>query len=91
MKIHIAKEIYLSHLSTIKRILDLIEFKEGKDSEKFKYLKKQLFDYFYSDIRKLFTKLESEKIIKRCPKNCSMRHGYTKCECFGSGFINFEN
>jgi len=89
MKIHIAREIYLSHLSTIKRVLDLIEFREGKDSEKFKYLKKQLFDYFYTDIKKLFKKLEAEKIIKRCPKGCSIRQGYTTCECNGSGYINF--
>ena len=90
MKIDIAKEIYLSHLTTIKRILDLIEFREGKDSEKFKYLKKQLFDYFYTDIKKLFKKLEAEKIIKRCPKNCSIRNGYTTCICNGSGYVNFE-
>ena len=90
MKIHIAKEIYLSHLMTIKRILDLIEFREGKESEKFKYLKKSLFDYFYNDVKKLFKKLESEKIIKRCPKGCSIRQGYTTCECNGSGYVNFE-
>ena len=89
MKIHIAREIYLSHLSTIKRVLDLIEFREGKESEKFKYLKKQLFDYFYTDIKKLFKKLEDEKLIKRCPKKCSIRQGYTTCECNGSGYINF--
>ena len=90
MKIHIAKEIYLSHLNTIKRVLDLIEFREGKESKKFKYLKKSLFDYFYNDVKKLFKKLEDEKIIKRCPKGCSIRQGYTKCICNGSGYINFE-
>jgi len=89
MKIKLASMIYLSQLNTIKKILDLIEFKEGKESEKFQFLKKQLFDYFYLDIKKLFIKLESEKIIKRCPKGCSLRQGYTSCEyCNGSGYTN---
>lgn len=91
MKIHIAKEIYLSSLSTTKKILDILQLKFGKDSDEFKYLKKQLFDYTYNNLKKLFTKLEEEKIIKRCPKNCSLRQGYTSCECTGSGYINFEN
>jgi len=90
MKINIAKEIYLSHLTTVKRILDLLQLKFGKESEEFKYLKKQLFDYYYTDIKKLFQKLEHENIIKRCPKKCSIRQGYTSCECSGSGYINFE-
>jgi len=92
MKIHIAKEIYLSQLNTTKKILDLLQYKFGKDSEEFKYLKKQMFDYCYNNLKKLFNKLETEKIIKRCPKQCSLRHGYTKCEfCNGSGYIDFEN
>ena len=88
-KIQLASILYLSQLNTIKKILDLIEYKEGKESNNFKYLKKQIFDYFYIDIKKIFIKLESEKIIKRCPKGCSLRQGYTKCEfCNGSGFCN---
>lgn len=89
MNIQIAKEIYLSQLNTIKKILDLIEFKEGKESSKFIYLKKELFNYFYSDIKKLFIKLENENLIKKCPKGCSIRQGYTSCEhCNGSGYTN---
>ena len=89
-KIQLASILYLSQLNTIKKILDLIEYKEGKDSNNFKYLKKQIFDYFYIDIKKIFIKLESEKIIKRCPKGCSLRQGYTDCTCNGSGYINYE-
>lgn len=91
MKIHIAKEIYLSQLNTTKRILDILQLKFGKESDEFKYLKKELFDYTYNNLKKLFIKLESEKLIKKCPKNCSLRNGWTKCECSGSGFLNFEN
>jgi len=90
MKISIAKEIYLNQLKITKKILDLLQLKFGKNSDEFKYLKKELFDYTYNNLKKLFTKLESEKIVKRCPKNCSLRNGYTTCECNGSGYINFE-
>lgn len=90
MKIQIASSIYLSHLNTVKKILDLLQLKFGKESEEFKFLKKQLFDYFYNEMKKLFIKLEAEKIIKRCPKGCSIRQGYTSCECNGSGYINYE-
>jgi hypothetical protein len=89
-KINIAKEIYLSQLNTTKKILDLLEFKEGKDSEKFQFIKKELFDYTYNNLKKIFIKLESEKLIKRCPKGCSIRQGYTQCEfCNGSGYTNY--
>jgi hypothetical protein len=90
MKIQLASMIYLSNLNTVKKILDLIEYREGKESEKFVYLKKQLFDYLYLDVKKLFIKLEQEKIIKKCPKGCSMRQGYTSCLCNGSGYVNYE-
>ena len=89
MKIQLAKEIYLSNLDTTKKILDLLQLKFGKESEEFKYLKKQLFDYTYNNLKKLFKKLEDKKIIKRCPKNCGLRNGYTSCLCNGSGYINF--
>lgn len=90
MKINLAKEIYLSQLSVTKNLLDLLQLKFGKDSDEFKYLKKKTFDYTYNYLKKLFIKLETEKLIKKCPKNCSLRNGYTACEhCNGSGYCNF--
>ena len=89
-KLQIASVIYLEQLNTVKKILDLLQLKFGKESEEFQYLKKQLFDFLYSDIKKLFMKLEIEKLIKRCPQGCSLRQGWTKCEsCNGSGYTNF--
>ena len=89
MNIKLANVIYTSHLDTIKKILDLLEYKMGKENPDFIYLKKQLFDYFYNNIKKIFIKLEQEKLIKRCPKGCSLRQGYTQCEhCNGSGYTN---
>jgi len=89
MSYQIARSIYLTQLNILKKILSLIEYKEGKESPNFKYLKKQIFDFFYIDMSKLFKQLESEKLIKRCPKGCSIRQGYTLCEhCNGSGYTN---
>jgi len=88
MKIKLARAIYLAQLDILKKTLDLIEFKEGKDSDNFKFLKKQLFDYTYLNLSKLFKQLEDEGLIKRCTKKCSIRQGYTDCECNGSGYTN---
>jgi hypothetical protein len=89
VKINLASVIYLEQLNTVKRILDLLQLKFGKESEEFVYLKKMLFDYYYSDIQKLFKKLEAEGLIVRCKNKCSIRQGYTKCEfCNGSGYTN---
>lgn len=84
----IAKAIFHKNLSIMKKILDLGEFKLGKKSDDFKYYKKQVMDFFYKDLKKLFKQFEDEKILKRCVKKCSLRKGYSDCECGGSGYIN---
>ena len=91
MKSQLAKNIYLSQLGITKEILSLLEFKMGKNSEDYKYLRSQIFNDTYDNLKKLFKKLETEKLIAKCPKNCSIRNGYTECTCGGSGFINSEN
>lgn len=84
----IAKAIFHKNLSIMKQILDLGEFKLGKNSEDFKYFKKQIMDDFYKGLQSLFKVMEDEKLVVRCPKKCSLRHGYSDCECGGCGFIN---
>jgi hypothetical protein len=86
----IAKGIFHKNLSIMKQILDLGEFKLGKNSEDFKYFKKQIFDFTYKGLQSLFKQLGDENIIKKCPKNCSIRKGYSDCECGGSGYINVK-
>jgi hypothetical protein len=88
MKIQIVRQIYLIQLNVCKKILDLLQLKFGKESDDFKYLKKEIFNHFYLDMGKLFKQLEDDGLIKRCPNKCSIRQGYTKCECGGSGYIN---
>jgi hypothetical protein len=89
MKLNLSRQIYLTSLANMKEILDLIAFKTGKDSDEFKYMKKKIMDSTYNKLTKLFKYLETNKIVKRCPKKCSLRKGYSDCECSGSGFIDF--
>ena len=86
----LAKTIFLNNLSTTKKLLDLLEFKLGKESSEFKYLKKEVFNYAYEGLKKIFKQLESEKIIKKCPNKCNLRQGFKKCECGGSGYLNLK-
>jgi hypothetical protein len=89
MEQQIARTIYLAQLNILKKILDLLQLKFGKESDDFKYLKKSIFDAFYLDIAKVFKQLEEAKLIKRCPNKCSIRQGYTACQyCNGSGYTN---
>lgn len=90
MKIQIAKMIFLANLSIMKKVLDLAGFKIDKRTNDYKYFKKEIMDYFYNGLKKLFETLEQEKIIKKCPCNASLRQGYKDCDCGGSGFINFD-
>lgn len=84
------KIIYLDTLDTMKKILDLGEFKFGKNTDDFKYFKSKVMDYFYNGLTKLFKTLETEKIIEKCPNRCNLRKGYSKCLCSGSGYIMKE-
>jgi len=90
VKIELAKSIFVSSLSVMKKTLDLGKYKLGKDSEDFIYYKQQVMDYFYNNLKTLFKQLAEAKLIKRCPEKCSLRNGYSKCECGGSGWINYE-
>lgn len=85
----IAKAIFHKNLSIMKSTLDLAEFKLGKNSDDFKYFKKQLMDYFYKSLQSLFKSMEDEKILVKCKCNSKIRQGYTDCqECGGSGYKN---
>ena len=71
----IAKAIFHNNLYIMKKILDLGEFKLGKKSDDYKYLKK------------LFKQMFDEKIVIKCNCGANIRHGYTDCEfCGGCGY-----
>ncbi len=89
-KIQISKEIYLKTLDTMKKTLDLIEFKFDKKSVDFKYFKSQIMENTYENLRKLFKYLEDNKIIEKCSSNHNLRQGWKNCDCGGSGFVNIK-
>lgn len=92
MKIYLAKTIFLASLSIMKKILDLGEFKLGKKSEDFQYFRKQVMEYFYGGLKKLFKQLSEEDIIIKCDCKSKLRQGYSDCPlCGGSGYRNKEN
>ena len=88
MKTQIAKSIFLANLAIMKKVLDLIAFKVDKNSEDYKYYKKEIMDSFYTKLKKLFSTLETEKVIKKCSCGTNLRKGYRSCDCGGSGWIN---
>ncbi len=89
MKIQIARLIFLNSLSTMKKLLDLMAFKLDKRTGDYKYIKSQIMDFTYDNLRKLFKSLSDENIITKCECNHSLRKGYSPCKlCGGSGFRN---
>lgn len=86
MKIELAKLTFLTNLASMKKVLDLGEYK--LDEKSFRYYKKQIMDIFFNSLKEIFKQLEQDKIIKRCHQKCSLRNGYSDCLCGGSGWIN---
>lgn len=89
----LAKAIYLNHMSAMKNILNLGEFKIGsRDSEEYKYFKKVVMDEIYNAMLNVFTSFQKEGILEKCSCGTGVRLGYKKdCElCNGASFKNTE-
>ena len=88
----IAKLMFHMNLSIMKKILDLIEFKMDKRTSEYKFMKKQVMDYFYESLKKRFKQLSDEKIIEHCSCGANLRKGYKPCkDCGGCGFRNTKD
>lgn len=86
---NIPQQVFLSNLTQMKEVLSIGEFKFGKDSDEYRYFKKQVMDAFYNNLKELFRTLEVENIIEKCDCKGNLRHGYTKCpKCHGAGYLN---
>lgn len=90
-KIQLASEIYSKSLDTMKKTLDLIEFKFDCRTKEFRFFKSQIMENTYSNLTKLFKYLEDLKIIQKCPKGHNLRQGWKNCPCKGSGYITFKD
>lgn len=90
----LAKAIYLSHMSAMKNILNLGEFKIGsRDSDEYKYFKKVVMDEIYNAMLDVFTSLQKEGVLEKCSCGTGIRLGYKKeCDlCNGASFKNTES
>lgn len=88
----IAKKIFLNNLEIMKKVLDLGEFKFGKNTQGYKFYKSQVMKYFYSGLKNLFESMKNEKILKICDCQANLKQGYSLCKsCQGSGYRNNEN
>ena len=91
MRKDIAKKVFWSQLSIMKKILDLLEYKSGKESDEFIYLRKEVMDKTYEGLKRLFKDLETNKLIKKCSCDANLRKGYKDCEfCGGSGYRDYN-
>ena len=87
MNTDIVKEIFWLCLGIMKSILSLAEFKLGKNTDDYRYFKKEVMDYFYNNLHKFYENLLKKDILKRCNCGAKIRHGYSSCkDCGGSGY-----
>lgn len=83
----VMKEIFWLCLGIMKTILNLAEFKLGKHTDDYKYFKSQVMSAFYDNLIKFYQNLVKQGYLERCPDKCSIRNGYSKCQCGGNGYI----
>ena len=87
-KIYLCREIFLLNLDIMKKCLDLVEFKLGKDTKDFKFCKKEIMNFTYSSLKKFYDDLAKKEIITKCDCKSNLRQGYSSChKCGGCGFI----
>lgn len=87
MKVNVIKLVYWMNLTIMKKILSLYEYKVGKQSNEYRYFKREVMDFFYMELRLFYTDLVKQGYAEDCPCGANLRQGYSKCEqCGGSGF-----
>ena len=90
-EIQIGKVHYLCMLSIMKKTMDLVELAMDKRTKQWKYVRSQLFDFFYEEIEKELKYFTDNKLIKKCDCGANLRQGFKKCpKCGGSGYCNYE-
>jgi len=84
---NIIKAIYWMNLTIMKKILSLYEYKVGRDTDEYKYFKKEVMDYFYNELHKFYETLVKAQYAEKCNCDSKLRKGYNKCDlCGGSGY-----
>jgi len=86
---NISALIYQESMSAMKKILDLGEFKIAESNTKsFSYFKSQVMDSTYSALESIFSKMESDGVLKKCSCGADLRKGWKDCGCRGSGYVS---
>ena len=85
---NLAKSIFEMQLGIMKRILKLGEFKFGKGTDEFRFYKEETMNAVYENSKKFFQQGVTEGSFEKCSCSSNLRHGWSDCECGGSGFID---
>lgn len=87
MQINVLKQVYWLSLTIMKKILSLYEYKVGKNSEEYKYFKREVMNFFYDELNKFYQNLIKDGYAERCSCESRLRKGYSSCDnCGGSGY-----
>lgn len=87
MNTDVLKDIFWLCLGIMKSILSLAEFKLGKNTDDYKYFKKEIMNYFYNNLNKFYENLLKKNILARCNCGAKLRRGYSSCnDCGGCGY-----
>lgn len=74
----------------MKDLLDLVSVICNK--ENYPYYKRQIMDFFYSDLEEDFELLTDLGLLQKCECGASLRHGWTECPyCSGAGYRQRED
>lgn len=94
-KPQIAAELFIKMLGSMKNLLTMGEFKYsdkgGRNSEGYKFFKKNVMDEFYKSMQDFFKGMEHCGLFVKCTCGASIekRNGWKECEfCHGSGYKN---
>lgn len=73
----------------MKDLLDMV--KVICDNDNFSYYKRQIMEFFYSDMEEDFQMLVDTGVLQKCECRASLRHGWTECPyCSGAGYRQAE-
>ena len=84
--------IYEESINSMKKILDLGQFKIGaKNSPEFTYFKKEVMDSYYNAMRNIYEDLKDQGVVQDCVYcDTDLRKGWKPCSCRGSGYISVD-
>lgn len=87
MKTEIIKQVFWLCLGIMKNILSLAEFKMGKNTDEYKYFKKEVMNFVYDGLTKFYGDLLKKEIVRKCDCGATIRRGYSSCiNCGGCGY-----